>query len=87
METESNIRPQHTISASASVTGFGLFTGADVRLEFCPAPVDHGIVFERTDRADPVPRATQTTETHDFIAPSAIPRDLPASSGFLQISP
>jgi len=65
LETESNIRPQHTISASASVTGFGLFTGADVRLEFCPAPVDHGIVFERTDRADPV----RIPALIDFVAP------------------
>ncbi len=46
-------RRQQTISRTAVVTGYGLFHGADVRLEFCPAPPDHGIVFERTDVIPP----------------------------------
>lgn len=56
---------QQTLAASVAVTGFGLFTGVDVRLEFCPAPPDHGIVFERTDLADPV----RIPALIDFVAP------------------
>jgi len=47
-------RFQNTIARTVSVSGFGLFHGADVRLEFCPAPTDHGIVFERVDLKSPV---------------------------------
>jgi len=33
----------------AEVFGVGFLTGANVRLRFCPAPADTGIVFVRTD--------------------------------------
>ena len=42
-------RNQRTISRPASVSGFGLFGGADVTVHFLPAPVNHGIAFQRTD--------------------------------------
>ncbi|MCR4414601.1 MAG: UDP-3-O-acyl-N-acetylglucosamine deacetylase [Thermoguttaceae bacterium] len=42
-------RPQRTIARPAVVTGFGFWSGRDVRLEFRPAPADSGIVFVRSD--------------------------------------
>jgi UDP-3-O-[3-hydroxymyristoyl] N-acetylglucosamine deacetylase len=40
---------QTTIKSSATFDGTGLHSGAPVRLEICPAPMGHGIVFERSD--------------------------------------
>lgn len=40
---------QRTLKARASLRGVGLHSGAPVLLTLCPAPVDGGIVFERTD--------------------------------------
>lgn len=42
-------RPQRTVARPAEVRGVGYLTGANVTLTFCPAPVDTGIVFVRTD--------------------------------------
>ncbi|MGD9854672.1 MAG: UDP-3-O-acyl-N-acetylglucosamine deacetylase [Planctomycetaceae bacterium] len=42
-------RRQRTIARVATVTGIGLFHGADVTLRFQPAPENHGIAFQRTD--------------------------------------
>lgn len=42
---------QHTIEKPVTVTGIGLHSGALVTMNLRPAPVDHGIVFVRTDRA------------------------------------
>jgi len=42
-------RPQQTIASTVSVAGFGFWSGADVTLEFRPAPVDTGLVFLRTE--------------------------------------
>lgn len=47
-------RQQQTIAKAVQVSGFGLFGGIDVTLEFCPANPDHGIVFERVDFQDSV---------------------------------
>lgn len=47
-------RQQQTIARSAKVSGFGLFGGIDVVVEFCPADTGHGIVFERIDLAQSV---------------------------------
>ena len=41
--------PQHTISGEISLKGVGLHTGADVLLNFKPAPENTGFVFVRTD--------------------------------------
>ena len=40
---------QHTIKRSISVKGIGLHTGAKVKMTFHPAPVNHGLKFQRTD--------------------------------------
>lgn len=40
---------QRTIKAPVSISGVGLHTGAQVTMTFCPAPVNHGFVFKRTD--------------------------------------
>lgn len=42
-------RPQHTIAGRTAVTGFGYWSGADVRIEFRPAPANAGITFVRSD--------------------------------------
>lgn len=42
-------RQQRTLAASATVSGFGYWSGADVRLEFRPAPPGTGVVFVRRD--------------------------------------
>ncbi|MEO1236424.1 MAG: UDP-3-O-acyl-N-acetylglucosamine deacetylase [Planctomycetota bacterium] len=47
---------QHTISTPQSLDGRGLFSGEPATLTFRPAPVNHGIVFRRTDLGDlPIP--------------------------------
>ena len=47
-------RLQQTVSRPAQVTGFGYWSGKDVRVEFRPAPANSGIVFVRTDLEQPV---------------------------------
>jgi UDP-3-O-acyl N-acetylglucosamine deacetylase len=42
-------RLQNTLAAPATVVGFGYWSGADVRLEFRPAPPNSGLTFVRTD--------------------------------------
>lgn len=45
---------QRTIQGPVSCQGVGLHSGARVNLTLRPAPVDHGIVFVRTDLPTPV---------------------------------
>ena len=40
---------QTTVQSTVRFTGVGLHTGLPVEMSICPAPVDHGIVFERSD--------------------------------------
>ncbi len=40
---------QHTLKGSATLKGVGLHTGEPVTLTFRPAPVGHGLKFQRTD--------------------------------------
>lgn len=42
-------RKQRTIAAPATIQGVGYWSGADVRVEFRPAPPDSGVVFVRAD--------------------------------------
>jgi UDP-3-O-acyl N-acetylglucosamine deacetylase len=42
-------RYQRTLARPAELEGIGFLTGAVVRLRFCPAPPETGIVFVRTD--------------------------------------
>ena len=48
------MRLQKTISSEARLSGKGLFAGQDVKVVFRPAQVDAGVVFVRTDLAEPV---------------------------------
>jgi UDP-3-O-[3-hydroxymyristoyl] N-acetylglucosamine deacetylase len=41
---------QRTIAAAVNCSGVGLHSGSDVTVAIRPAPVDHGIVFCRTDQ-------------------------------------
>ena len=45
-----NQRSQRTIERTATVSGVGFLTAADVSLRFLPAAPGHGIAFQRTDR-------------------------------------
>src|SRR5262245_21950701 len=45
---------QRTLKSLVSATGVGLHTGQKVRLALRPAQPDTGIVFRRTDLAQPV---------------------------------
>ena len=40
---------QHTIKEAVSVSGVGLHSGAKVTMTFNPAPVNHGVKFQRID--------------------------------------
>ncbi|MEL6867538.1 MAG: UDP-3-O-acyl-N-acetylglucosamine deacetylase, partial [Bacteroidota bacterium] len=40
---------QHTIKKAVSVKGVGLHTGQLVTMTFKPAPVNHGVKFQRID--------------------------------------
>ncbi len=48
---------QKTIKNQAKLSGKGLFEGKEAKVSFCPAPVNSGIVFVRTDVADSSPIA------------------------------
>lgn len=43
---------QKTIAREISFEGIGLHTGLNVKITFLPAPVNHGVVFVRTDIAE-----------------------------------
>jgi UDP-3-O-[3-hydroxymyristoyl] N-acetylglucosamine deacetylase/3-hydroxyacyl-[acyl-carrier-protein] dehydratase len=45
-------RSQRTLASAAELRGVGFFHGADVSVRFCPAELDTGIVFVRTDLPD-----------------------------------
>ncbi len=40
---------QTTVHSTVRFSGIGLHTGLTVNMVICPAPADHGVVFERTD--------------------------------------
>jgi UDP-3-O-[3-hydroxymyristoyl] N-acetylglucosamine deacetylase / 3-hydroxyacyl-[acyl-carrier-protein] dehydratase len=48
------LRLQRTIKNEGSVSGKGMFGGKEARVVFKPGPVDSGVVFVRTDVAEPV---------------------------------
>jgi UDP-3-O-[3-hydroxymyristoyl] N-acetylglucosamine deacetylase len=53
---------QHTVRAPALFAGIGVHTGAYTRVSVRPAPVDHGVVFVRTDVKDTDNRVPATGE-------------------------
>lgn len=48
------MRPQRTICQPAVVDGYGFWSGADVCIEFRPAPPNSGVVFVRRDLQTPI---------------------------------
>jgi UDP-3-O-[3-hydroxymyristoyl] N-acetylglucosamine deacetylase/3-hydroxyacyl-[acyl-carrier-protein] dehydratase len=48
------LKLQKTIKSEVTVSGKGLFGGKDAKAVFSPAPVSSGVVFVRTDIAEPV---------------------------------
>jgi len=56
---------QRTLKAATKTTGVGLHTGARVELGLRPAPIDTGIVFNRTDLAPPVAIPAQAANVGD----------------------
>lgn len=44
------LRQQRTLARPAVVSGFGYWSGRDVRVEFRPAPADSGVIFVRQDQ-------------------------------------
>ncbi len=86
-----SVRPQRTIRHTVETAGVGLFTGADVRLRFRPAPTDHGVAFQRTDcpgsspipaRIDfVVPKQRRTVIAHDGVQVELIEHVMAALSG------
>ncbi len=58
---------QRTIARETSYEGIGLHTGLNVKITFLPAPVNHGVVFVRTDVEEkPVITATIENVTDVF---------------------
>ena len=49
------LRTQQTVCTAVRVTGFGYWSGRDVRIEFRPAPANTGVVFLRDDLRPAVP--------------------------------
>ncbi len=49
-----SLRKQRTLRTTASLTGFGYWSGVDVAVELRPAPRNTGLVFVRSDLATPV---------------------------------
>lgn len=52
MTTTSLESRQRTITRTTQVSGLSLFMSEKVTVQFKPAPVDHGVVFVRTDTTD-----------------------------------
>lgn len=55
---------QHTINHDIAITGIGLHSGKDVHMVLRPAPVDHGVVYKRTDMEE---GANIIPATHDRV--------------------
>ena len=59
---------QATLKKAVTFQGVGLHSGAPARLEIQPAPVNHGIVFRRTDRTP----AVDIPARWDHVRPSKL---------------
>jgi UDP-3-O-[3-hydroxymyristoyl] N-acetylglucosamine deacetylase len=85
---------QNTLKSPASFSGFGLHSGAPVRMVVRPAPADHGITFRRSDIADRDPmvaarwdtvtpsRLCTVIENADGVSVSTIEHIMAALAGF-----
>jgi len=56
-------RYQCTLGQAITCVGIGLHSGSHVRMTLNPAPVDHGIVFRRSD----IPDARLIPARHDYV--------------------
>jgi UDP-3-O-[3-hydroxymyristoyl] N-acetylglucosamine deacetylase len=56
---------QRTLKSTVTATGVGLHTGEKVQLTLKPAPVNHGIVFRRTDLTPIVEIPATAESVHD----------------------
>lgn len=54
---------QHTLGQPISAVGIGLHSGQKIRLSLLPAPIRHGIVFQRTD----IPHAAPIPARYDYV--------------------
>ena len=85
------MKSQHTIAREVTVEGVGLLLGQPARVTICPAAIDTGIVFERTDLDPPVviparvnnviPRARRTTLRNGETTIETVEHCLSALSG------
>jgi UDP-3-O-[3-hydroxymyristoyl] N-acetylglucosamine deacetylase len=66
---------QRTVHLRQSVEGVGLHGGRPVRLTLAPAPVDHGLVFVRTDLAHPVEIPARAEFVVDTTLNTTLARD------------
>jgi len=48
------LKLQKTINSEVKISGKGLFSGKEAKMVFRPAEVNHGVVFVRSDLAEPV---------------------------------
>ncbi|NNC23714.1 UDP-3-O-acyl-N-acetylglucosamine deacetylase [Salinisphaera sp. USBA-960] len=67
---------QRTLQNPISASGVGLHSGVVVDLTLWPAPVDHGIVFRRTDLAEPVDLPVQADCVGDTHLATTLVRDV-----------
>jgi UDP-3-O-[3-hydroxymyristoyl] N-acetylglucosamine deacetylase len=54
---------QHTLGQPISAVGIGLHSGRKIRISLLPAPIGHGIVFQRTD----LPEAAPIPARYDYV--------------------
>ncbi len=84
-------RLQRTIQRPVETSGIGFLTGADVKIRFLPAEPNHGIAFQRVDRAETapiparleytLPQQRRTTIAHRGIAVDMIEHVMAALAG------
>jgi UDP-3-O-[3-hydroxymyristoyl] N-acetylglucosamine deacetylase len=67
-------RSQRTIAGSATVSGVGFLTGADISLRFLPAAAGEGVAFLRTDKLCAAPIPAQVAYTVPRSRRTAIAR-------------
>jgi len=63
----SNSKKQRTLNKVLSFSGVGVFTGEEVTMRLYPAPIDHGIVFQRVD----LPFQPLIPASLDYVKPSS----------------
>ena len=67
MDINFNENKQHTLAATASISGTGLHTGIMVEMILHPAPINTGYFFKRSDIAGSEP-IKQTVTTLQILA-------------------